>query len=287
MHGLVFLFLNKYNAMMKNSLFILALLFCAVCSRGQSQHHANDLRELKGNDNTWVFVMAGQSNMAGRGIVESQDTLPEKRLLTINKDGQVVMAKEPLHFYEPSRIGLDCGYSFGTTLLKHIPDSISVLLVPCAVGGSSITQWLGDSLYREVKLFTNFLNMLATAHRFGTVKGILWHQGETDANERDIPLYGERLRILVSRFRSAAGDDQLPVLIGELGSFSTDKSNWDRINDAIRTYSAQDSMTAVIKTGDLEHKGDQVHFDSNGQRAMGKRFAEAYLQKFARKQNKN
>ncbi len=273
--------------MMKNSLFILALLFYAVCSRGQSQHRADDLREMKGDNNTWVFVMAGQSNMAGRGTVESQDTIPEKRLLTINKDGQVVMAKEPLHFYEPSRIGLDCGYSFGSTLLKHIPDSISVLLVPCAVGGSSISQWLGDSVHRDVKLYSNFLSLLATARRNGTLKGILWHQGETDANERDIPLYAERLRILISRFRSAAGDDQLPILIGELGSFSLDKSNWDRINQAIRSYSAQDSMTAVIKTGDLEHKGDQVHFDSNGQRAMGKRFAEAYLQKFAKKEKGN
>ncbi|HUM66233.1 MAG TPA: sialate O-acetylesterase [Chitinophagaceae bacterium] len=272
---------------MKNSLFILVSLFCAVCNRSQSQPRADDLREMKGVNNTWVFIMAGQSNMAGRGTVESQDTIPEKRLLTINKDGQVMMAKEPLHFYEPGRIGLDCGYSFGTTLLKHIPDSISVLLVPCAVGGSSISQWLGDSVHRDVKLYSNFLSMLAIARRNGTLKGILWHQGETDANERDIPLCAERLRTLISRFRSAAGDNQLPVLIGELGSFSTDSSNWERINEEIRSYSSQDSFTSVITTGDLEHKGDQIHFDSNGQRAMGKRFAETYLQKFAKKENGN
>ena len=62
-------------------------------------------------NNVWVFLLAGQSNMAGRGLVEPQDTMTDKRLLTINKNNEVILAKEPLHFYEPSRTGLDCGVS--------------------------------------------------------------------------------------------------------------------------------------------------------------------------------
>ena len=34
----------------------------------------------------WVFLMAGQSNMAGRGGVQPQDTLPNARVLSINKN---------------------------------------------------------------------------------------------------------------------------------------------------------------------------------------------------------
>ena len=30
----------------------------------------------------WVFILAGQSNMAGRGIVEPQDTVANKRILS-------------------------------------------------------------------------------------------------------------------------------------------------------------------------------------------------------------
>ena len=107
-------------------------------------------------ENVWVFIMAGQSNMAGRGIVEPGDTVPDKRIMSINKEGHIILAKEPLHFYEPERTGLDCGLSFAKTLIKKIPDSISILMIPTAVGGSSIKQWLEDSLYRNVKLFSNF-----------------------------------------------------------------------------------------------------------------------------------
>jgi hypothetical protein len=232
--------------------------------------------------NTWIFIMAGQSNMAGRGLVEPDDTIPQARMLTINQDGKLVIAKEPLHFYEPSLAGLDCGYSFGKTLIKHIPDSISVLLIPTAVGGSSISQWLGDSTHRDVKLMTNFLQKVQIAKQYGTIKGILWHQGESDANEKGIPLYIARLSALFERFRSAIGNKQLPVLLGELGSFSTHKESWKLLNEAINKYSISDSNSTVVSTSDLADKGDNVHFNSAGQRAMGRRFAKAYLKKFDR-----
>ncbi len=103
---------------------------------------------------------------------------------------------------------------------------------------------------------------------------------KADANEKDIPLYKERLSELIGRFRTSAGSSSLPVLLGELGSFSNDKNNWKLINEAIHEYAAHDKYTTVISTADLEHKGDSIHFDSKGQRLMGKRFAEMYLRKF-------
>ncbi len=230
--------------------------------------------------NVWVFILAGQSNMAGRGLVEPRDTIVIPRILSINKNGDLIIAKEPLHWYEPDRTGLDCGYAFGKTLINDIQDSISVLLIPAAIGGSSISQWTGDSLYRNVKLFSNFVAKAAIAKQYGIIKGILWHQGESDANEKDIPHYKERLRELFTKFRSAVSIDNLPVLLGELGSFSKDKEHFSLINKAIHDYSSEDKNTAVISTGDLKDKGESLHFNSRGQRIMGKRFAESYLRKF-------
>lgn len=229
--------------------------------------------------NVWVFILAGQSNMAGRGMVMPQDTIPDKRIFTINKSGQLILAKEPLHFYEPTLTGLDCGYAFGETVIKHIPDSISVLLIPTAIGGSSISQWLGDSLYRNVKLFSNFLEKVKIAKQHGEIKGILWHQGESDANPKNIPSYRQRLSLLFTRFRQAIGNDSLPVMLGELANFPKDQSNRASINQAISEYARQDKHTAVIVTNDLGHKGDSLHFDSEAQRTMGRRFAEVYLQR--------
>jgi hypothetical protein len=232
---------------------------------------------IQKKENVWVFIMAGQSNMAGRGIVEPEDTIADKRILTINKDGRIIIAKEPLHFYEPERTGLDCGLSFAKALIKKLPDSISILMIPTAVGGSSISQWLNDSLYRNVKLFTNLLAKIEIGKQTGIIKGILWHQGESDSNEKNIPLYKQRLGLLFSKFRIVVGDNALPVLIGELGSFSENPANFNLINKAIHDYAAEDKNSSVISTKDLKDKGDHLHFNSKGQRTMGRRFAKEYL----------
>jgi len=229
--------------------------------------------------NVWVFILAGQSNMAGRGFVEPQDTIPDKRILSVNSNQQIVIAKEPLHFYEPTRTGLDCGLSFGKTLLKHIPDSISILILPTAIGGSSIQQWLGDSTYRKVKLISNFREKVETGKKYGQIKAILWHQGESDANAEDIPVYKDKLSKLFNLFRTYIDNDCLPVLIGELGTYSPKNNDWQMINKAIREYSLIDNNTAIISTSDLKQKGDNEHFNSEGQRTMGQRFAEEYIKK--------
>lgn len=49
-------------------------------------------------DSLYIFIMAGQSNMAGRGFVEPKDTIPHKRILSIDKSMNWIYAKEPLHF---------------------------------------------------------------------------------------------------------------------------------------------------------------------------------------------
>ena len=229
-------------------------------------------------ENVWVFIMAGQSNMAGRGFVEPKDTIPSKRILTINKNKEIILAKEPLNIYEPAFIGLDCGLSFGKRLIEQIPDSISVLILPTAVGGSSIYKWLGDSIHRDVPLLTNFKEKVELGKSIGQLKGILWHQGESDANKNNSFEYEDRLSELFIHFREIAGDNELPILSGELGAFS-ENEYFKRINGQIRNYASNHDLI-LIKTSDLNHKGDSLHFDSAGQRLMGKRFADEYIKKY-------
>ena len=180
----------------------------------------------------WIFIMAGQSNMAGRGVVEPPDTLSNPHILTINRNNEIIIAKEPLHFYEPNLTGLDCGVSFARELIKH-RNSITILLVPAAVGGSSSTQWLGDSLHRNVRLLSNFKARVEAVKKYGTIKGILWHQGEADTEPKLIPGYEERLRKIFTQLRSYCDNATLPIVIGELGSFSGNQANWDLINQSI------------------------------------------------------
>lgn len=234
------------------------------------------VENVPNKENLWVFILAGQSNMAGRGLVEPQDTVPNNRVYTLNKQGNIIFAKEPLHFYEPTMAGLDSGLSFGKALIKHIPDSISVLLIPTAVGGSSISQWLNDSIHREVKLFSNFKQKAELGMRFGTVKGILWHQGESDAKTKEAPLYQIKLSELFYQFRKIIGNQETTVVIGQLGSYSTNPL-WSKINDHIKYYVSTDPYSGMINTQDLKDKGDKVHFNSEAQRLMGERFANEFI----------
>lgn len=234
-------------------------------------------KSLPKKKHVWIFIMAGQSNMAGRGLVEPQDTIPDGRVLAINRKNEIVIAKEPLHFYEPNLTGLDCGLSFGKRILKGVKKNITVLIVPVAIGGSSSRQWLGDSVHRNVKLMSNFKERVQLASRYGTIKGILWHQGEADANPKNTPGYEERLGKLVSSFREFCGINTLPVLMGELGSYSDNPDQWNLINEAIHQYARRDKFAVVIETSDLKSKVDKIHFDSEGQRKMGERMAVEFI----------
>jgi len=235
--------------------------------------------QLPQKENLWIFVLAGQSNMAGRGFVEPKDTIPNDRIISLGEDMTWYYAKEPLHFYEPDLTGLDCGLSFARELLKFVPDNVTIGLIPCAVGGSAVAQWNNDETYRNVTLLTNFTERVDTAQTFGTIKGILWHQGESDAHSDKIPLYKDAIEILFGTFRNIAEDDALPILAGELGAFREPvevQLQCDSINSIIHESAASDKYRFVISTKDLSHRGDHLHFNSESQREMGVRFADKY-----------
>lgn len=232
------------------------------------------------NSKLWVFVLAGQSNMAGRGLVEATDTIHNNRIFTVNKSGHLILAKEPLHFYEPSLTGLDCGVSFAKAVIKKAPSDVSILLLPVAVGGSAISQWIHDSVHRSVKLYSNYLEKISIAKKYGTLKAILWHQGESDANNNDIHFYEERLHTLFTKMRHDAGDAALPILMGELGYFEKYQPWFGKINTILHHYAAVDTNAGIISAQSLQHKGDSLHFNSRAQRLLGKRFAKLYTDKF-------
>ena len=63
------------------------------------------------------------------------------------------------------------------------------------------------------------------AMRAGTLEGILWHQGESDATPDLAPGYGVKLAALVGRFRAELAAPDVPFLIGQLGRFPD--APWD------------------------------------------------------------
>ena len=247
-------------------------------------------QEMPAKKYFWIFILSGQSNMAGRGIVEPQDTVPNPRILAMNLQDKWVVAKEPLHLYQPKLTGLDAGLSFARELLKHVGDSITIGLVPTAVGGSPIESWMNDSVFNGVRLYSNFKDKVGTAMKYGEIKGIIWHQGESDAFPAKIPVYKEKLETVLTRFRTFIGNDSLPIIMGELGSYTRPESrqkNWNIINSIIVTVPKDLKDCYVVPTSDLTCNPDYVHFNNKSQRILGKRYADKFISVSFMKQENN
>ncbi|MHC0442529.1 sialate O-acetylesterase [Flavobacterium sp. 3-210] len=227
--------------------------------------------------NTWVFIMAGQSNMAGRAKVSPLDTISSPRIFSINKEGNLIRAREPLHDFEERMKGLDCGVSFANEILAHVNDSVNIILVPVAVGGSSINKWIGDSIHRNIKLLSNFRDKLQVGSNYGTIKAILWHQGESDATAQGSKDYQLKLKNIFASFRSIADNQQMTVITGHIGEF-VDNKYIKNINKAIDAVDTEDENVYTIPTEDFTNIGDNLHFDALSQRKMGIRMAQKYLE---------
>ncbi|MDZ7634485.1 MAG: sialate O-acetylesterase [Bacteroidales bacterium] len=231
-------------------------------------------------EKVWLFVLAGQSNMAGRGLVEPCDTLPHPRIFSVTPDKRWVVAKEPLQLYQSALTGLGPGLAFAKALIEELDEDTYIGLVPCAVGGSSVENWLSDSLYNGVRLKSNFSDKVRWAEEYGTVKGIIWHQGESDATPEKLPSFKQDITELFDYFRREAGDQQLPVIAGELGIFpAVEKSRqeYHKVNDILHEIAMDDPNTALVRSFGMRSKADNVHFDGPSQRIMGKRYAAAWL----------
>ncbi|MBI5768924.1 MAG: sulfatase-like hydrolase/transferase [Verrucomicrobia bacterium] len=114
----------------------------------------------------------------------------------------------------------------------------------------------------------------------GTLKGILWHQGESDAKRDLAPAYAAKLADLVARLRQELDAPAVPFIAGQLGKFAD--SPWDefkqQIDRTLRDLPAKVPRTAFVSAEGLNHKGDKIHFDADSYRELGRRYAAAYLQ---------
>ncbi|SVD48981.1 uncharacterized protein METZ01_LOCUS401835, partial [marine metagenome] len=136
-------------------------------------------------ENFHLFLLVGQSNMAGRGKVSDADRKEHPRVLMFNKDHSWVPAVDPIHF-DKSVAGVGLGRTFGIQMAEDNPDAI-IGLIPCAAGGSPIRTWEPGGYHAQTKShpWDAAISRAKAALEDGTLKGILWHQGESDSNTRD------------------------------------------------------------------------------------------------------
>ncbi len=219
-------------------------------------------------DGMQLFLLIGQSNMAGRGVVEPQDEQTNPHIFVLTKDLQWTLAKDPLHFDKPKMVGVGPGMEFARTVAKANPNA-NLGLIPCAVGGTSLDEWTPGG-----KLYTDAVTRAREAMEKGTLAGILWHQGEADSSPANVTSYATRFGAMIGQLRTDLHAETVPVVIGELGHFY---GGGPAFNANLPMVARTVPHCAYATAEDLTDKGDHTHFTAQSQRTFGQRYAAAYL----------
>lgn len=260
-------------------LFCGLLLACCALDVGSSikcvaEETASDVSGVA-KENFHVYLLLGQSNMAGRGKMTAADKQPVDGVYVLDSDDNWQPAAHPLHFDKPSIAGVGLGIDFAKTLRESDP-KVTVGLIPCAVGGTRLDQWS-----RGGKLNNAALARAQAGQQAGKLKGALWHQGESDSTDKLAPTYGARLAQFIDDLRRDLNQPELPFVVGELGHFRRDAHpQTDEINRQLHALAAASQHITVATAEGLSDQGDKTHFDAASLKAFGRRYAEA-MQKLA------
>jgi len=205
--------------------------------------------------------------MAGRGKIALEDKVAVPRVLMLNKANEWVSAVDPISF-DKTIAGVSLGRTFGIEMAKANKD-VKIGLIPCAVGGTPIRRWQQNG-----DLYKAALKRAKIAQKDGVIKGILWHQGESDSGkEATAKIYEQQLHAMVTAWRKDLGNDNIPVVVGEMGRFFKRAKFKPVVDGALKALPGKVQHTAWVSAKGLDHKGDVVHFNAAGYREFGKRYA--------------
>ncbi|MFC1490282.1 sialate O-acetylesterase [Candidatus Latescibacterota bacterium] len=248
--------------------------------------------------NFYVFLCFGQSNMEGYpGIPEEYKTGVDERFQVLaavdfpNMDrtkGQWYTAVPPLC---RGNSGLCPADFFGRTLVEKLPENVRVGVINVSIGGckielfdkvnyeeyvSSAAGWLKNTaaIY-DSNPYQHLVDMAKLAQNDGVIKGILLHQGESNMGEADWPMKvkGVYDNLLADLNLTA---DEVPLLAGEV--VHADQGGvCAGMNEIIATLPQTIPTSHVISSAGCTDGRDNLHFNPEGYKELGTRYAQEML----------
>lgn len=224
------------------------------------------------------FLLIGQSNMAGRGFLS--EAIPvDTTHIKILRNGRWQKMFRPIN-PDRSFSGVSLAESFAEAYAKKY--NVDVGLICAADGGTKLEQWqVGGILYE------NAVSQAKLALRTSTIVGVLWHQGESDCAPELTKTYKERFEVIMNALRKDLGLDDVPFILGELGSFLKDYSeytqNYVKMNEQLREIASANKLTGIASADGLTANADNLHFNAKSLYEFGLR----YFAEFERLSNKN
>lgn len=226
-----------------------------------------------------VYLLLGQSNMAGFPKAQSADKVEDPRIKVLGydncaatgrKQNQWDVAAPPLHECWNGAIGP--GDSFARTMIEQLPQGDTIGLVPCAISGEKIETFLkrGGAKYAWI-IQRAKLALDAGGH----IEGILFHQGESNNGD---PSWPEKVKTLVADLKADLGLGNIPFLAGEL-LYGGGAAGHNRL---VNTLPSMIPNAHVVSARDLAADPTdaryRLHFGHDAQITLGKRYAATMME---------
>jgi hypothetical protein len=237
--------------------------------------------------------------MEGNARPEPQDMkLPDDRFIMMAAVDDAQRQRKQGNWYQAlpplcrSNTGLTPADYFGRTLTAALPDSIRVGVINVAIGGCHIETFMNDSIENYVdhrapgwmkgpleaygnNPYERLLSLARKASKQGVIKGILLHQGETDAYSN---VWLQKVKKVYEHMLSELNlkAEDVPLIAGEVGH-ADQQGKCASANNTIDRLPTFVPTARVVSSVGCTLMSDNVHFNSAGQRKLGRRFAKEAL----------
>jgi hypothetical protein len=230
-----------------------------------------------------VFILAGQSNMAGYGTTAKLPLAYRRTPANVKYyfNGYPAQMNRFAHFGPE--------VSFAHAMSRRFPRK-TIKLIKFAVGGTSLFAWDPNWRLAQARKTRNasagplFEKLIKTVKRHTSIKnvkfaGVLWMQGETDARYlSSAHTYSRNLVQFVRALRKKLDSPSLAFFIGQIDPPRKSFPYRDIVRQAQKNSTSQIRNSRLISTQGLKKRNDNLHYNTAGQLALGIRFAEAFIQ---------
>ena len=228
---------------------------------------------------TWVFPLAGQSNMVSRADADGSEPWPE-RVRFVTQAGDLVAPSAEIATPEGNGGPHLIAKCFATDFHAAHPGD-AIVFVPGAVGGTSFWnhRWNpGDDLYDNLVGLTN---RALAAHPDWRLRALLFQGFETDAkNAMLAATFRRSLDRFVKAIRTDLSAPDLPIVFGELPpGFVDGYPEREAIRDELALAPQRLPRLAIASSREPERaEDDGLHYSTAGLLAVGAGYAGALAQ---------
>jgi hypothetical protein len=164
-------------------------------------------------------------------------------------------------------------YGFLLDMVNYYPGR-KIAIILSAYGGKDIAYFMRGNSSGAYDATIAAANA-AVAMSGGTIRGVLWHQGESDSDAGKLALYEDKFKTLVAAMREDLGLPSLPFVAGEITQDSQ-YSTYSRglaFNAEISRIAAGMQNVYVVSSAGLTLEDKIWHFDGPGMLTLGRRYA--------------